>query len=222
MGPWWIKFAAWLLDFPKPRTILASIVLFSSIYGALWTLFESSGITGSLKVMLVLLFIAFTFVALLMLILSVLKWKLLFAAVKDYVGKKMWGSDIDTDTILVGGGPGGGIAVGMVAKALHELGKPGPKILVVDQDYVDGNTLPHTGNLLPEGFCIRSDKVLYVSSYIGTGRSREAVLDRLGLSNVITFAFVVDEALTGRYEPEHYLVRGRPSLIPWPISGWDR
>jgi hypothetical protein len=188
-----------------------------ALIGFGWTLFDASGVSGSPVLLRGLISASLLIVATLILVARAFKWPLLYAAVREYVRRHLWGRTLTSETILVGGSSGGGLAVGMVAKAVQELYGRAPRVFVIDQDYYAGEFTPRTGTLLNRAAVnLRAAKVLYVTSYIGTGRSKEALRQFLGTEDLITFAFVVDDAVTDRDFTDYFLVQGRRSIVPWP------
>lgn len=142
--------------------------------------------------------------------------------VKLYTRKELVGKAIKDDTILVGAGAGGALAVGMVSKALQELGHLVPKSIVMDCEYIsyDGwiSIYPETATLFPEGLNLPDERCLIVHSYLGTGRSLKMVRTKCNLEKAPVFSFVVSKALQMREKVNYHIIIGDRELIPWPRS----
>jgi hypothetical protein len=217
MGPWWIRIASLLLDYPVRGTIVGVGMMAAGLFGFFWTILEAGGVQGSPSLVAGIGSLALVIVATLTLIAQAFKWSLLYAAIKHYIRYTLWGRDLTSQTVLVGGSSGGGLAAGMVGKAVQELYGKAPRILVLDQDYAQDEFAPRTATLISVAdLRVNVDSILYVTSYIGTGRSKEAMRLALGVEKLKTFAFVLDEAAVDRSMAEHFLVQGRRSIIPWP------
>jgi hypothetical protein len=213
-GAWWLKSAAWILDLGAPRWAAGLAMLAFSVFSALWTIREASGGVGSPVVAFALASVATAVAATVTLGAQVLRWPLLAAGVKSYVRRYLVGKVIGPETVLVGAGAGGALAVGLVSKALQDLGHPVPLSLVVDFEYPAEE--PVVGTLLPESYRLTQEDCLIVQSYVGTGRTLRRLRARLGLANVPVFSLVVSDGLSDREEIDHALIVGNRSILPWP------
>lgn len=214
-GPPWFRRIAWLLDYPLSGSIAGLIVVLAWLFSNGWVVAAAAGAKGSPTTLLVLVAIALTVVVTLFFTLRFLRWPLVYLAAKSLVADLLRTSDLTHETVLIGGSSGGGIAVGMVGKAMQELTGRAPRVVVIDQDYVNGTFEPLTGRLIQlQAEFLAEQPVLYVTSYVGTGRSRHAMLQALQIEGCKTLAFVVDES--ARDEVEYYLATGKRRIIPWP------
>jgi hypothetical protein len=210
----WIQFVAKLLAYEGPASLVGVLMLAASLFSLSWTLLESAGISGSGRILVALAAASAAVAGVVIILFRFFRWTFLFAAVKDYIRRNHLSAQISADTVLVGGGAGGALAVGMVSKALQELGHAVPHSFVIDCQY-RGEHDPQTGILLPPGFTLSRTNVFVVHSYLGTGRSLDCIKEVLGLNTVPVFSFVISEALVGREDIAHYLVVGERAIIPW-------
>jgi hypothetical protein len=176
VGPRWFRTASWLLDYPFRGSFVGFGVVFVYLFGNAATIAQLGGLTGSVMVLVLVIVICATIVATLAVVLHALRWALVYGAIKSAIRGQLWGACITKDTVLVGGSSGGGIAVGMVAKAIQELYGAAPRVAVIDQDYLIDQFNPATSTLVLFREELRKEHVLYVTSYVGTGRSRHAML----------------------------------------------
>ena len=200
-----------------PASLIGSAVLVGSVFTISWTLFESAGIRGSARILIGLVAASVACVGAFVVVSRFLRWTFLFAALKDYIRRNHLNNLISADTVLVGAGAGGALAVGMVSKALQELGHPVPHSFVIDCQY-RGEKMPQTGTLLPPGFSLSQRSVFIIHSYLGTARSLDCVKEALGIKDAPVFSFVISEALVGREDIDHYLLVGERAIVPWGKS----
>jgi len=151
-----------------------------------------------------------------MLVAKSFRWTLLYAAIKKYVRHSIIPT-LKPSTILIGEGAGGALAVGMVSKAIQELGHRVPLSLVIDCEYT-GPGDPRVGMLLPTDLSLVAGDCLIIGSYAGTGRSLRVLKEKYRLQNTPVFCFVISRSLVDRERIEHYLIVGTRSIIPWPRS----
>jgi len=186
-----------------------------SIFGGLWTILEATGVKGSASLAFGLFGVAIVSVLVFRIVTFAFRWSILFAAVKEYVRDRLIGTVIKPETVLISAGGGGAICLGMVSKALQGMGHPVPRCLVVDQEYRVGESVK-LGTLLPPDFDLRTQDVLIVITYVGTGQTLRGLRERLGIPNAPVFSFVVSESATEREQVEHFLIVGHRAVIPWP------
>ena len=213
----WVQFASMVLSYEFPTAILGVGFIVISMVSMGWTILDAAGKPGSIGTVAVLIAVSLAITGVLILVFRFFRWTLLFAAVKEYIRRNKLNDLIDGDTVLLGAGAGGALAVGMVSKALQELGHPIPHTFVIDCQY-RGKPKPETGILLPTGFRLPQKKCFIIHSYLGTGRSLECVREVLEIKDALVFSFVISEALVGREDIDHYLIIGERSIIPWGKS----
>lgn len=214
----WIKFVNKLLANEVPTSLVGIALLVGSIFNLVWTALQSAGVGGSSRVFFILSTASIALVSVIIIVFRFFRWTFLFAGVKEYIRRNRLYEKISADTVLLGAGAGGALAVGMVSKALQELGHPIPHTFVIDCQYRKCDHNPQTGTLLPPKFKLSAQSVFIIHSYLGTGRSLDCVRERLENKNVPVFSFVISEALVGREDIEHYLVVGERAIIPWGKS----
>ncbi len=214
----WVQFVAKLLSRKLSVSLTGMLFFVASAFSILWMLFESAGIRGSLRICFFLLMASVLAALAVTIVLRFLRWKLLFASVKAYIRRNELNKQMSEDTVLVGAGAGGALAVGMVSKALQELGNVVPHSFVIDCQYRGKQEAPKTGLLLPDSFTLSGRNVFIIHSYLGTGQSLKCVREVLGINDAPVFSFVISEALVDREDIGHYLVVGERAIIPWKKS----
>ena len=151
----------WIFRHPRMTTFTVGFVTVAWLIGFIWTLGEAAGVAGSPKLLGIITVAAFLAVSLGYAFVRSLQWTLLFGAVKTYVRENLLGK-FTKDTILIGIGPGGAIAVGMVAKAVRSLGATPPLCLVIDLKYVEKGSNPIIGTLVPGNLCLPPDRCFII------------------------------------------------------------
>lgn len=212
-----LQVMSWFLGDKLPKTLLNIMILSVTIFGTIWTIVDAMGYQGSPKIVAVLFVIIILVIGTISGILWGLRWALLYPAIKSYVRDNLFGKDIKENTILFSSGTGGAIALGMVSKAVQEIGYPSPKTLLVDITYKENGTA-EVGNLLPADFNLSGFSVIFITSYIGTGSALHTTLNRLKIENAPVFSIVVSEAAKDRENIKHYLITGSRKIIPWEKS----
>lgn len=222
-----LEYMSNVLNFLKPfsNTVPISITLGAtvvfSIFGVLWALIEPFGLQSSWQLGISIFLVSVSIFFLLIFVCKVIAWKLLLRSVRQYIENHLFGHIINENTILVSGGAGGCLAVGIVAKALQDLGKKVPKTFCIDIEYAEDRLNPQICEIFEEIPKIKADlkqNVLIVHSYIGTGRSLEVLRKALGLEEAPVFSFVISNAVFEREKVDHFLIRGTRSIIPWRKS----
>jgi len=126
-----------LLSLGKATSVFAFIALVGSIFGALWTLCESSGTGGSPGILLLLAVISLL-LGLSPLLLRFFRWNLIVWALRRNLEEVL---RVDP-AVLVGLGRGGGIIAAMLCKLIAERTGKEPLYAVIDRTYLrDGRTL---------------------------------------------------------------------------------
>lgn len=210
----WFQRIIWIFDRRAPATIIAAGVLAISLIGQVWTLMAASGVRGSLPLALGLVASATLSAALVLALAGPLHWYLLLRAVKSYVRRFLL-RELTTDKILVGIGPGGALAVGVVAKAIRDLGFTPPSVLIFDMRYEVRGHNPTIGSLWPEGWEPDASRCWIIQGNVSGGRSLEELRRRFSLHDCPVFAFVVSEQAPVREKIDHYMAVGSRSAIPW-------
>ncbi|MBK9340801.1 MAG: hypothetical protein IPN04_09460 [Rhodoferax sp.] len=146
---WWLDFASHLLDWKTPRGFAGVILLLVPLYAGVWTIRESSGTAGSIGVVLEILATSAAILGASLLGAKLLRWPILYRAVYKYTELLLREQTIRETTVLVGEGAGGALAVGMVSKAIQELGYPVPLSIVIDCEFID-QPKPTVGVLSPK------------------------------------------------------------------------
>jgi len=211
---WWLELVSYLFEWNKPRGIAGCMLLAATAYSGLWLANESTGTVGSKELAFEMAAMAATIVGAAVLAAKLFRWPILYRAVKLYSQEHLL-TEIKENTVLVGEGAGGALAVGMLSKALQELNHWVPRSIVVDCEYTD-RPYPQVAHLLPATYRIPADDILIVASNAGTGGSIRALKEQLGLEKAKVFCFIVQEELIGREKIDHYLHVGSRSILPWP------
>lgn len=120
------------------------------------------------------------------------------------------------DKVLVGIGPGGAIAVGMVANAIRVLGYEPPSVIVVDHRYEVLGSVPRIATLVPSDFRLPAEKCWIIQGHIGTGRSLQKLKEQLSLERAHVLAFVISSAAELREKVDVALMVGSRNVLPWP------
>lgn len=211
----WLQRLVWLYDYDTPRGWLAYAAIASSAAGAGWGILEASGVPGSPKVAAGLIILGILAALLTFLFLSLFRWPLLAAAIKSYVFTHL-SNRIDHTTVLVGIGPGGAIAAGLVAKAFRALHREPPSVVIVDHRYDKLGADPTIAKLgVPD---LSHSNCWIIQGHIGTGRSLNLLRHKLNLQNAPVFAFVVSPEALHRERIDALLVVGTRRILPWPTE----
>ncbi len=210
----WLQKIIWIYDYQTPVSILAGIALVLSILGEIWTLLEVSGVRGSPTLLIGLLLVSAISVAGFIMISHPLRWAILFRASKDYIQKYLL-DELTPDKILVGIGPGGAIVIGIVAKAIRDLGRTPPSIIAFDLRYKELGDNPSIGDLWPNNYSLPSEKCWIIQGNVSSGRSLQALRDRVALHQAKVFAFVISEHVLYREKIDHFMAIGTRNILPW-------
>ena len=125
----WLQKIIWIFDRHRSATAIGTVVFAGSLIGLVWTVADAAGIKGSVPLAIILIFSCGLGAMLVSVVAGPLRWFILFRAIRDYVRIHLL-RDLTAEKILIGIGPGGAIAVGMVAKAIRDLGCDPPSVLV--------------------------------------------------------------------------------------------
>ncbi len=210
----WLQRVIWIFDRRTSATVVGVAVFTASLLGLVWTVAEAAGVKGSVPLAILLIFFCALGATLVSLVASPLRWFILFRAIRDYVGIHLL-RELTTEKVLVGIGPGGAIAVGMVAKAVRDLGYEPPSVLVFDMRYEAKGKNPSIGTLWPKEHLIDKSRVWIIHANVSSGRSLQALRERFSLENCPVFAFVVSEHVAVRESIAHYMVVGNRNVLPW-------
>jgi hypothetical protein len=217
MAAKFLQVMAVLLGHSVPRSVLSLLLLASSLLGIFWTILDAAGVPGSPQILGLLAAAVALLVTMLVVSIWLLRWAFLYPAIKAYVRDELAGKVIKNDTTLVTAGIGGTIVLGMVAKALQELGHPISKIIATDLTYNEDG-VPEVGKLLPRNFNLTNNQTIIIISYTGTGNALRAIRKRFHIENAPVFSLVVSNAANQRERVEHYLISGSRTIIPWERS----
>ncbi len=210
----WLQKIIWIFDNQTPVSIWVGILLVLSILGGIWTLLEAAGVQGS-PILLTGLFLVSAFSVMGLLMLSrPLRWAILSRACKDYIQKYLL-DELTPDKILVGIGPGGALAIGIVAKAIRDLGRTPPSIIAFDMRYKDRGTNPSVGNLWPPDYSLPAERCWIIQGNVSGGRSLQTLRNRFSLHQVKVFAFVISELAPIREKIDHFMAIGTRNILPW-------
>lgn len=210
----WLQKIIWIYDYQTPVSILAGIGLGLSILGGIWTLLDASGVQGS-PILLIGLFLVSVFSVLGLIMFSrPLRWAILFRASKDYVQKYLL-DELTPDKILVGLGPGGAIVIGIVAKAIRDLGRTPPSIIAFDMKYKDVGANPSVGDLWPQDYSLPAERCWIIQGNVSSGRSLQTLRDRFTLHQAKVFAFVISDHVLNREKIDHFMAIGTRNILPW-------
>jgi len=207
----------WLYELETPSSWPAALASVLGVLAALWLLCEVFGFSGSLARGAILLGLSISIVGGIALALRVLGWSVLFLAVKSYV-RERFANKVSRDTILVGIGPGGAIAVGMVSKAVREIRGFSPSVLVFDMAWTGTGNPPDIGRLFPPDFTLDSSRVWIIQGDIRTGSSLRKFQDLYHLESAKVFAFVASKDYLFRNRISDYMTTGSRKILPWPTE----
>ncbi|MCZ7567041.1 MAG: hypothetical protein M5U01_00380 [Ardenticatenaceae bacterium] len=213
----WLQNLIWLYDYMSPPGIIGYGLIVASVPTTVWNFLEPAGVTGSPLLLLGLILLGIVLALSVALIASLLKWWLLFEAIKSYIKKYLLRRLTDKE-ILLGIGPGGAIAVGMVAKAIRVLGYEPPSVVVIDHHYDRIGADPSIGTLIAPELKLPKERCWIVQGHIGSGRSLRVFRERLNLQDVPVFAFVVSKEAAAREKIDAALAVGSRSILPWPTE----
>lgn len=213
----WLQKLVWLYDYKSPLGIIGYGLIVASVPTVVWNFLEPAGMIGSPMLLLGLIVLGIVVALGVGLIASLLKWWLLFEAIKSYIEKHLLRKLTDKE-VLLGIGPGGAIAVGMVAKAIRVLGYEPPSVIVIDHHYGHIGADPSIGALLSSDLNLPKERCWIVQGHIGSGRSLRVLRERLNLQDVPVFAFVVSQEATAREKIDAALVVGSRTILPWPTE----
>jgi hypothetical protein len=213
-GTFWLQRIIWIFDRRRSATAVGAAVLAGSLVGLVWTVAEAAGVKGSVPLAVLLIFFCGLGAALVSIVAGPLRWFILFKAIRDYVRSYLL-PDLTAEKILVGIGPGGAIAVGMVAKAIRDLGCEPPSVLVFDMRYEARGSNPQIGALWPQDHLIDTSRCWIIQGNISSGRSLQELQERFSLKNCPIFAFVVSEHVAVRENVTHYMAVGSRNVLPW-------
>lgn len=213
----WLQHFIWLYDYQSPKTILNYFLLAASVPTVFWSYLEIVGTEGSTDLFIKLVILGMTFALLVALITYFLKWWLLFHALKGYI-KKYLLRKLTEEKILLGIGPGGAIAVGMVAKAIRVLNYEPPSVIVIDHRYEFRGEDPSIGKLLSLDKSIPKERYWIIQGHIGTGNSLRVFKNKFDLEEVPVFAFVVSPEANIRENFYATLAIGTRAVLPWPTE----
>ncbi|WP_155353209.1 hypothetical protein [Acrocarpospora macrocephala] len=133
---------------------------------------------------------------------------------RDYVHTRLL-RELTAEKVLVGIGPGGAIAVGMVAKAIRDLGYEPPSVLVFDMRYETRGKNPRIGALWPESYQLDGNRCWIIQGNVSSGRSLQELRERFSLADCPVFAFVVSEHVAVRENIAAYMAIGSRNVLPW-------
>jgi len=193
-------------------------MLFLAIYGGFWALLNSYGVQGSPFIFIMIFCVSALIIIVLVIFSRILRWTILFYASKDYIQKHLL-NEITEDKILVGIGPGGAIAIGIVAKAIRDLGRAPPSIVAFDMRYKDLGANPLVGDLWPQDCSLPADKCWIIQGNVSSGRSLQTLRDRFPfLNHAKVFAFVISDHVLSRENIDHFMAIGTRNILPWKIE----
>lgn len=213
----WLQNLIWLYDYKSPLGIIGYILIAASVPTTVWNFLEPAGVIGSPLLLIGLILLGVVVALGVALIASLLKWWLLFEAIKSYIKKHLLRKLTDKE-ILLGIGPGGAIAVGMVAKAVRVLGYEPPSVIVIDHRYDRIGTDPSIGILVSSHLNLPKERCWIIQGHIGSGRSLRVFRERLNLQDVPVFAFVVSREAAAREKIDAALAIGSRAILPWPTE----
>jgi hypothetical protein len=147
-----------------------------------WTVADAAGIKGSVPLAIILIFSCGLGAMLVSVVAGPLRWFILFRAIRNYVRIHLL-RDLTAEKILIGIGPGGAIAVGMVAKAIRDLGCDPPSVLVFDMRYETRGSNPRVGALWPDNYQLDSSRCWIIQGNVSSGRSLQELQERLSLKD---------------------------------------
>jgi hypothetical protein len=204
----------WIFDRRKPAKLVGGVISAGTLLGLTWTVAEAAGVRGSTPLAILLIITCGSGVAIMSVVAGPLRWYILFRAVRDYVRLHLL-RDLTPEKILVGIGPGGAIAVGMVAKAIRDLGCQPPSVLVVDMRYEAKGNNPNVGALWHQDQGFNNSQCWIIQGNVSSGRSLHELQVRFSLKDCPVFAFVVSEHVALRENIAHYMVVGTRDVLPW-------
>lgn len=210
----WLQNILWIYDYGRGVSILAWVVLGLSIFGGIWTVAEASGLQGSPVILAGLLLVSAISVGGLAMLSRALRWTILFRAIKDFSQKYLL-NDLTSNEVLVGIGPGGAIAVGMVAKAIRELGRTPPSIIAFDMRFEELGAEPAFGELWPSNLQLPANNCWIIQGNVSSGRSLQKLRDKFSLQQSKVFAFVISDHVLNREKIDFFMAVGTRNILPW-------
>jgi hypothetical protein len=210
----WLQRIMWIFDRRRSATLVGGAIFAGSLLGLLWTVAEAAGVRGSVPLAVLLIISCGSGAAIISIVAGPLRWYILFRAVRDYVRLHLL-HDLTAEKVLVGIGPGGAIAVGMVAKAIRDLGCQPPSVLVFDMRYEAKGSNPKIGALWPQDQRLDKSRCWIIQGNVSSGRSLHELQERFSLKDCPVFAFVVSEHVALRENIAHYMVVGTRNVLPW-------
>jgi hypothetical protein len=184
----------------------------------LWSFMEAGGAAGSPALLAALFGITALTMGLALMLAKPLRWPLLHFAVRSYVRENLLQELSQPNTVLVGIGPGGAIAVGLVAKVLRELGIDPPPIVVFDMAYTQKGADPEIGVHWPVLPQLGSSNCWIIQGNVNSGRSLQKLQRQFQLQNAHIFAFVISDAAKLRENIKHFMAVGTRDILPWPTE----
>ncbi|MFY0564073.1 hypothetical protein ACN28E_09505 [Archangium lansingense] len=201
-----------LFFFPQNHRTLIISASILAVFGTTHQLYEATGGTNSLKSGIILLAASTLIVVAIYGLLLPLRWALIFSSLKSLLRNNP--GIVTPKTVIVGAGPGSALAIGMLLKALQDLKRPTPRVILMGLEYSQTTGEPVILHPPLSPPALTESDTLFVFSHIGTGSALQALRTTLNLKTSPVLAFVVNPV--ARIKCNYSLATGDHTLLPWP------